>query len=78
MYNNFDGSTPPVVDPVVLLFAVDPSPILATCVPPKARKRKKMVPINSPIIATVSDLLSISYLFTPKRTYGFSSRCAST
>jgi hypothetical protein len=56
MYNNFDGSTPPVVDPVVLLFAVVPSPMLATCVPPNAKKRKKVVPMNSPIIATVSGI----------------------
>jgi hypothetical protein len=55
MYNNFDGSTPPVFEPVVVLLAVDPSPMLATCVPPSAKKRNSVVPTNSPIIATVSD-----------------------
>lgn len=54
MYNNLDGSTPPVLEPVVVLLAVDPSPMLATCVPPNAKKRNRVVPTNSPIIATVS------------------------
>jgi hypothetical protein len=57
MYNSFDGSTPPVVEPVVVLFAVFPEPIFATCVPPNAKKRKKVVPTNSPIIATASAIL---------------------
>jgi hypothetical protein len=39
------------------LFAVFPEPIFATCVPPNAKKRKKVVPTNSPIIATASAIL---------------------
>jgi hypothetical protein len=57
MYNNLDGPTPPVFEPVVvLLLAVDPLPIFATCVPPNAKKRNSVVPTSSPIIATVSGI----------------------
>jgi len=77
MYRSFDGSTPPVVAPVVLLFAVVPAPMFATCVPPKAKKRKKVVPINSPIIATVSAMLLTRGLFGEKIIYDSSNHCAS-
>lgn len=44
----------PVAWPVVLLSAVSPAPIFATCVPANAKKRNMVVPMNSPIIATIS------------------------
>ena len=63
MYSNLDGSTPPVSEPVVLLFAVVPAPIFATCVPPNAKKRKRVVPMNSEIMATVSASLLVGDSF---------------
>lgn len=63
MYSSFDGSTPPVLDPVVLLFSVVPAPMFATCVPPNAKKRKKVVPMNSPIMATVSAIVLVIGFF---------------
>jgi hypothetical protein len=56
MYNSFDGSIPPVLEPVVVLLAVDPAPMFATCVPPNAKNKNRVVPTNSPIIATVSSI----------------------
>jgi hypothetical protein len=56
IYSNVAGLKP-VAAPDVELSAVCPAPILVTCVPPKAKKRKSVVPKNSPITATVSVIL---------------------
>jgi hypothetical protein len=56
IYSNVAGLNP-VAAPVVELSAVCPAPILATCVPPKAKKRNRVVPTNSAITATMSVIL---------------------
>lgn len=60
----------PVADPVVLWFVEFPDPILATCVPAKAKKKNMKVPTNSPMKATksVESLESICQCLTDVRT----------
>jgi hypothetical protein len=60
IYSNVAGLSP-VAAPVVELSAVCGAPMLATCVPPKAKKRNRVVPTNSPITATVSTILLVKF-----------------